>query len=151
MSLRARVTLAAGFAVLLAVLAMSIAVYVVERGSLRDQIDRSLISESPPRHDDTTASHRVPPATAPEHLPLVRDAYMQVVDGNGNVVSVFDNRTLPVTADVLAVARGQRQDAFFDADVKAPRCGFTSLRPVRGLCRSAARSPRSNRRCHSSC
>ncbi len=117
MSLRARVTLAAGFAVLLAVLAMSIAVYAVERGSLRDQIDRSLISESPPRHDDTTASHRVPPATAPEHLPLVRDAYMQVVDGNGNVVSVFDNRTLPVTADVLAVARGQRQDAFFDADV----------------------------------
>lgn len=119
MTLRTRVTLAAGFAVLLAVVAMSIAVYVIERGNLRDQIDQSLIDDSSRRHGDSAGQHRGPPetGTVPEHLPLVHNAFLQVVDREGDVVTTFDDRPLPVTADVLAVAQGQRGDAFFDADV----------------------------------
>jgi len=117
-TLRTRVTLAAGLAVLLAVLAMSTAVYLVERGNLRDQIDQSLIAEI--THGSTGADeHGVRPetTTAPEHLPLVRDAFMQEIDRDGEVVNTFDNRPLPVTSGVMAVARGQREAALFDADV----------------------------------
>ena len=120
MTLRARVTLGAGLAVLLAVVAVSITVYVVERGNLRDQIDESLINESKSRsHDDAADQHEVPrdASILPRHLPLLRNAFLQVVNRDGKVVSVFDKRALPVTAEVLAVARGQRAEAFFDADV----------------------------------
>jgi two-component system, OmpR family, sensor histidine kinase MprB len=119
MTLRTRVTLAAGLAVLLAVVAVSIVVYVVERDNLRDQIDESLIEESESlRHAGSVELHGLPPDTSrvPEHLP-VRDAFMQVVGRSGNVASTFDNRPLPVTPDVLAVARGEHEATFFDADV----------------------------------
>jgi two-component system, OmpR family, sensor histidine kinase MprB len=119
-TLRTRVTLGAGLAVLLAVVAVSITVYVVERGNLRDQIDESLINESKSRsHDDTLDQHEVPrdASTLPRHLPLVGSAFLQVVNRNGKIVSVFDERPLPVTADVLAIARGQRAAAFFDAEI----------------------------------
>lgn len=114
MKLRTRVTLAAGFAVLLAVVAVSITVYVVVRNNLYDQIDASL-SE---RHD-TQDLHDLTPgtSTAPEHLPLVEQVFMQLVDADGDIVASFGDRTLPVTDDVLAVARGDREEAFFDIDV----------------------------------
>jgi len=115
MTLRARVTLAAGVAVLLAVVAVSIAVYVVVRGNLYDQIDDSLshrrlrpVAQQGLAHDTSTV---------PKHLPLVQDVFMQVVDRDGGAVTIFDNRPLPITPDVLAVARGEREEAFFDADV----------------------------------
>jgi two-component system sensor histidine kinase MprB len=119
MTLRTRVTLAAGFAVLLAVVAMSVAVYAVERDNLRDQIDQSLVDDSARRHGGSGAEHSVPPAnsTAPEHLPLVGSAFLQVVDRDGEVITSFDNRPLPITEDVRAVARGDQADAFFDAEV----------------------------------
>jgi two-component system sensor histidine kinase MprB len=126
MTLRTRVTLAAGFAVLLAVVAVSVAVYVVVRGNLHDRIDKSLVEESAPlRHDGPVQQHGFPPdvTTVPEHLPLVRDAFMQVINRDGGAVVVFDGRPLPVTAEVLAVARGERKDAFFDT-----RVGGTSVR-----------------------
>jgi len=117
MTLRTRATLAAGFAVLLAVVAMSVAVYVVEWSNLRGQIDRSLVDET--SHGGTGEPHSTTPdpSAAPSHVPLVRDAFMQVVDRSGTVVTTFDKRPLPVTAEVLAVARGERTAAFFDADV----------------------------------
>lgn len=113
MRLRTRVTLAAGFAVLLAVMAVSIAVYVVVRGNLHDQIDESLSSFG------SVEQHGFPHDswTLPRHLPLVEDVFMQVVDRDGDIVSMFDDRPLPVSADVLAVARGERDENFFDADV----------------------------------
>jgi two-component system sensor histidine kinase MprB len=111
-TLRTRVTLAAAFSVLLAVAAVSIAVYVVVRGNLHDQIDDSL-SHRPLSQRDF--SHVDSPT--PQHVPLVQDTFMQVVDRDGNVVQTFDDRPLPVTNDVLAVARGDRDEAFFDADV----------------------------------
>jgi two-component system sensor histidine kinase MprB len=111
MTLRARVTIAAGFAVLLAVFVVSVAVYAVVRGSLYDQIDQSL------RHDGPVELHSVEDdiSPAPRDLPLVQDIFMQVVDGEGEIVTVFDERPLPVSAEVLAVARGERDEVFFDA------------------------------------
>jgi two-component system sensor histidine kinase MprB len=114
MTLRARVTLAAGAAVLLAVVAVSIVVYVVVRANMYERIDESLshrlgsFTQQGLPHD---------PSSVPEHLPLVEDIFMQVVDRDGETVSIFDNRPLPVTPDVLAVARGEREETFFDADV----------------------------------
>ncbi len=113
MTLRTRVTLAAGFAVLLAVVAVSMTVYVVVRDNLHDQIDESLdhgpVQQKSLAHD---------PSAVSQYLPLVQDVFMQVVDRDGEVVTTtFDDRPLPVTADVLAVARGERADAFFDADI----------------------------------
>jgi two-component system sensor histidine kinase MprB len=120
MTLRARVTLAAGLAVLLAVVAVSIAVYVVVRGNLYEQIDDSLSHRLSPL---TQQGLPHDPSSVPRHLPLVQDVFMQVVDRDGETVTIFDNRPLPVTADVLAVARGEREESFFDADV-----GGTSVR-----------------------
>jgi two-component system sensor histidine kinase MprB len=114
-TLRTRVTLAAGLAVLLAVVAVSLVVYVVVRGSLYAQIDESLS-----RRHDGSVEHRSPPeqsASLPEHLPLADDVFLQVVDRDGGVVTAFAGRRLPVTAEVRAVARGERAESFFDADV----------------------------------
>ncbi len=112
MTLHTRVTLAAGFAVLLAVVAVSVAVYVVVRDNLHDQIDNSL--SHPP-----LAQEGIPhdPPTVPQHVPLVQDVFMQIIDASGEIVATFNDRPLPVTADVLAVARGERQETFFDAEV----------------------------------
>lgn len=113
MTLRSRVTAAAGFAVLVAVLAVSIAVYVVVRGNLHDQVDESLRHSAPAdQHDVVRDMPAVPP-----HLPLVKDRFTQVVDRNGLVVMLFDDRPLPVTTDVRAVARGERKSIFFDVDM----------------------------------
>jgi two-component system sensor histidine kinase MprB len=115
MRLRTRVTLAAGLAVLLAVVAVSVAVYLVVRGNLYDQVDESI------RHDGPVSGipHRFPPGTStvPRHLPLVRDVSMQMVDRDGGVVTVFGDWPLPVTAEVLAAARGEREEVFLDANV----------------------------------
>ena len=111
MTLRARVTLAAGFAVLLAVVAVSIAVYVVVRNNLHDQIDESLEHRPLGQEDfDHTA------AGSP-NVPLAGDVFMQIVDRDGEIVTAFNDRRLPVTADVLAVARGERDEIFFDAEI----------------------------------
>src|SRR6266511_2280780 len=93
MTLRTRVTLAAGVAVLLAVVAVSAAVYVIMRGDLYGQIDESLSHYRPA--SGSVGQHAVPPDASA----LPRD------------------RPLPVTAEVLAVARGERRDAFFDVDL----------------------------------
>jgi len=113
MTLRTRVTLAAGFAVLLAVVAVSVAVYVVVRGNLHAQIDDSL-RHRPLGHQEGFPSY---PSTVPHHVPLVQDVFLQIVDRDGEIVTTFDDRPLPVTADVLAVARGERQETFFDAEI----------------------------------
>jgi two-component system sensor histidine kinase MprB len=111
-TLRTRVTLATGLAVLVAVVAASAILYVVVRRGLRDQIDDSL------RHfgssDGTVVPHDDPEAS--ELLP-VPELLLQVVDRDARVITAADDRRLPVTADVLAVVRGERDDVFFSADV----------------------------------
>ena len=113
MSLRARVTLGTGLAVLLVVLAVSITVYVVVRDNLRDQVDASLSHSG--QVEQLGVSHDA--LTAPRHVPLVEDAFMQLLDRDGEIVTAFDDRRLPVTDDVLAVARGERDEVYFDTDV----------------------------------
>ena len=117
MTLRTRVTLAAGTAVLLAVVSVSITVYVVVRGTLREQIDESLSHYGPV--SASAEQHGVPPdsSAVPPDLPLVHEVFRQVVDRDGKVAAMFGDRPLPVTAEVLAVARGERANAFLDADV----------------------------------
>jgi two-component system, OmpR family, sensor histidine kinase MprB len=111
MTLRARVTIAAGFAVLLAVVAVSIAVYVVVRDNLHDQIDESL-GHRPLGQEDFDHT-----STASPNVPLAADVFMQIVDRDGEIVTAFNDRRLPVTADVLAVARGERDEIYFDTEV----------------------------------
>jgi hypothetical protein len=78
-TLRTRVTLAAGSAVLLAVAVVSITVYVVVRGNLRDQIDESL---SQPTHDRPASTpaeqHSTTDGTSavPRDLPLVHQVFI---------------------------------------------------------------------------
>lgn len=115
MTLRTRVTLAAGIGVLIVVLGLHAAVFTVVRANLRDQVDESLRHSVPEAHgvspEDMLSSN------VPEHVPLVHEAFMQVVAANGEIIDVFDDRSLPVTDEVLAVARGERQEAFFDAQI----------------------------------
>jgi two-component system sensor histidine kinase MprB len=116
-TLRTRVTLAAGFAVLLAAVAVSVVVYARVRGDMYDRIDKSLGHDGPV--SGAAELHRRPrdTSTLPAHLPLVHDVFMQTVDRDGAVVTTFGDRSLPVTAEVLAVARGERAEVFFDADL----------------------------------
>jgi two-component system, OmpR family, sensor histidine kinase MprB len=119
-TLRIRVTLAAGLAVLLAVVAVSITVYGVVRANLRGQIDESLSQlnhDRPP--SGSVEQHSSPDGTTavPRDLPLVHQVFRQVVDRDGKIITRFGDRPLPVNAQVLAVARGQRDEAFFDVEV----------------------------------
>src|SRR6266545_815868 len=113
MTLRTRVTLAAGVAVLLAVVAVSAAVYVIMRGDLYGQIDESLSHYRPA--SGSVGQHAVPPDASA--LPRAHQVFGQVVDRDGKIVTMVGDRPLPVTAEVLAVARGERRDAFFDVDL----------------------------------
>jgi two-component system sensor histidine kinase MprB len=135
MTLRTRVTLAAGLAVLLAVLAVSIAVYVVVRGNLYEQIDDSL---SHRQLGGRILAHDT--STVPEHLPLVQDVFMQVVDRDGGIITTFDDRPLPVTAEVVAVARGEREETFFDADVNGTSVRVYAASAGEGIALQVGRS-----------
>jgi two-component system, OmpR family, sensor histidine kinase MprB len=111
------VTLAAGGAVLLAVVAVSIAVYVVVRTILLKQIDQSLsqrehLGQQAVPHDLSTVLR---------HVPLAHETFFQVVNRDGGIVASFDDRPLPVTTDVLAIARGERGATFFDATIEDSR------------------------------
>src|SRR6266545_4883034 len=105
MTLRTRVTLAAGVAVLLAVVAVSAAVYVIMRGDLYGQIDESLSHYRPA--SGSVGQHAVPPdaSALPRDLPLAHQVFRQVVDRDGKIVTMVGDRPLPVTAEVAPVHR----------------------------------------------
>jgi two-component system sensor histidine kinase MprB len=134
MTLRTRVTLAAGVAVLVAVVAVSVAVFVVVRGNLRDQIDDSLRDHAAQQHEIPTAD------TDAVHVPLMEDVYMQVVNGDGGIVTAFDDRRLPVTDAVRAVARGERPEAWFDMDVDGTPVRIAVTSPEPGVAIEVGRS-----------
>ncbi|HEY3062423.1 MAG TPA: ATP-binding protein [Chloroflexota bacterium] len=136
MTLRARVTLAAGVAVLLAVMAVSATVYLVVRQSLHAQIDQSL---SRLEHL-TQPNFPHAPAELPRHVPLLQDAFLQVVDRDGRVLASFDQRPLPVTPDVLAVARGDRAETYFDAEADGTPVRVYVTSAGNGTALQAARS-----------
>jgi two-component system sensor histidine kinase MprB len=124
MSFRLRVTIAAGAATLLVVVATSIAVYVLVRGDLRDQIDDSLRRNQIPEND--SVEQRLIEAlrqggAAEDGLlraALASDRYLQVVDADGEVVGqVPTDHALPVSDEVVEIARGQRSELFYDTTV----------------------------------
>lgn len=135
MTLRTRVTLAAGVAVLIAVVAVHVAVYAVVRSNLRDQIDDSL-------RDHAGQQHEIPSSTETEedHFPLVDDVYMQVVDADGTIVTAFDDRRLPVTEAVRSVARGDIGEEWFDATVDGTPVRILVTSPEPGIAFEVGRS-----------
>ena len=135
MSLRTRVTLGAGIAVLVAVVAVSIVVYLVVRDNLHEQIDDSL-AHRPLGEQEVVHG----PSTLPLNVPLVQDVFMQIVDRDGDIVTAFNDRRLPVTADVLEIARGEGDEVFFDANVDGMAVRVYATRAGQGMALQVGRS-----------
>jgi two-component system, OmpR family, sensor histidine kinase MprB len=100
-SFRARLTLVAAAAVALAIVTASAVVYVVVRNELRAPIDDGLNHSAA----DTLIRGEGRPVVPPPELGAAR-VYAQFVDPTGATIG-----RLPVTKDVVAVAKG-RKDAF---------------------------------------
>jgi two-component system, OmpR family, sensor histidine kinase MprB len=120
MSLRLRVTLAAGFAVLLAIVASSAAFYIGVREHLYHSIDASLSQLSAPLQASGQIQRieRALESGAPSQaagLTPSQQGYLQFVGADGPVIARLTSTVLPVTPAVLSVARGQRNDVFFNA------------------------------------
>jgi two-component system, OmpR family, sensor histidine kinase MprB len=117
-SFRARLALVAAAAVALAVLTASFVIYFVVRNQLQATVDDSL---------QTTAGQLL---TSPSHdfehfgVPAGElgsaTVYPQGVDANGKVYPTSPNAEvrLPVSNNVIAVARGERGAFFSDVDVE---------------------------------
>jgi two-component system sensor histidine kinase MprB len=118
MSFRLRVTLAAGAATLLVVVAVSAAVYVLVRRDLREQVDESLggavaVGLDLEDLELPDGAGLVDRMTAGDQFPF-RDRFMQVVDSDGDVVRNYTETALPVTENVVEVARGERSSFLYD-------------------------------------
>jgi len=117
MSFRARLALVAAVAVALAILIASFVIYFVVRDQLRATVDDSLqttagqLRASPP-HD---FEHFGTPAGEPGGAKV----YPQVVDASGKVYPTSSSAEvrLPVSNDVIAVARGERGAFYNDVEV----------------------------------
>jgi two-component system sensor histidine kinase MprB len=132
MSFRLRVTLAAGLAVLLVAMAVSVAVFLLVRRDLRDQIDDSLRQPLTGHEEGSPVAGAFLPTGAfledldteelVDHLrqpqfSLEGDRYLQVIDRDGTIEASYDRRELPVPAEAREVARGQRDELFYDTTV----------------------------------
>jgi two-component system, OmpR family, sensor histidine kinase MprB len=118
-SLRARIALAAAGAVAVAVVLGAAATYVLVRGQLRGEVDDALRGRARAVEAFGLRLQRPGPFPSIPVDPGVRlggaGSYLQVVSSNGGVSSLSRVRPaaqVPVTAQTLAVARGDR-DAFF--------------------------------------
>jgi two-component system sensor histidine kinase MprB len=119
MSFRARLAIVAATAVALAVIAASVAVYVVVRNQLRGTVDDALrdratqISHSPLR-----AIQEGDRAVLDAHELGGAPGYLQVVQANGTTIRPpNEDIELPVSAHVLAVANGKGGAFFSDTHV----------------------------------
>jgi two-component system sensor histidine kinase MprB len=117
MSFRTRLALVAAAAVALAVVAASFIVYFVVRDQLRATVDDSLQA--------TAAQIRASPPHDFEHFGTPAGelggatVYPQVVDANGRVYRTSPSAKvrLPVSNDVIAVARGEHGAFYNDVEV----------------------------------
>jgi two-component system sensor histidine kinase MprB len=123
--------------VLVAVVAVSAIVFLVVRDDLRDRIDASLRDHIPGEHDVPTSEAD---AAATAHVPLVEDVFLQVVDRDGQILTSFDGRPLPVGPAVRAVARGERVEAWFDAEVDGTPVRVLVTSPEPGIAVQVGRS-----------
>lgn len=119
MTLRARLALAAGGAVAIAIVAASLAAFFVMKHELRSQVDRTLAGRQndfgryPGFGRDGGGDYRPP-------MPALGGAggYVQFVGANGATALTRDETTpLPVGKATLAVARGTKEAFFSDIHV----------------------------------
>jgi two-component system, OmpR family, sensor histidine kinase MprB len=118
MSFRLRVTLAAGAATLLVVVAVSVAVYLLVRRDLREQVDDSLggavaVGLDPEDVELPGRADLADRMTPDDQFPFT-DRFMQVVDSDGDIVRNYTETALPVTGEVVDVARGERSSFLYD-------------------------------------
>ena len=111
----------------------------------RRDVPRAELVEAAPRNSaagehGVTADAMLTETSSP-HLPMVHQAVMQLVHSSGEIVAALDDRSLPVTADVLAVASDERNGALFDA--------YFDGSPVRVYVTPAQEGPRSRSTGHS--
>ncbi len=125
MSLRARIALAAAGAVAVAVVLAAAATYVLVRGQLRGEVDDALRGRARAASAFGFRLQTPGPFPAIPVDPGVRlggaGSYLQVVTSSGAVSSLSrlePAAKIPVTAQTLAVARGEH-DAFFGDTVIA--------------------------------
>ncbi len=136
MSFRARVALVAAAAVAVAVVGVSVGAYVVVRDGLRDEIDRSL-SQRSIRTELAPFGRRFGPIRPPAFGGAA--GYLQLVGPEGTTVRPpGDDIPLPVSDDVLAVARGEAGERYDDVEVEGIHLRVLT-RPVPGGALQAAR------------
>jgi two-component system, OmpR family, sensor histidine kinase MprB len=120
-SLRLRVAFAAAVAVLVTILASSVALYFGVRQHLYDQVDASMskVSQVPGVQSLEILERAIeakPPAAVIPSAGAQPD-FLQFVDASGRVVAHVGPSLLPVTAAVRSVARGERPDVFFNTSI----------------------------------
>jgi two-component system, OmpR family, sensor histidine kinase MprB len=126
-SFRARLTLVAAAAVALAIVIASVVVYFVVRDELRAQVDDALaeradvLAEVPPHE-----SHKI--FTSPKGELGAAAGYPQIVTDDGERLRPpGETASLPVTEEVLEVARGDRDKFFDDARVEGTHVRYITV------------------------
>ncbi|HSJ22378.1 MAG TPA: HAMP domain-containing sensor histidine kinase, partial [Nocardioidaceae bacterium] len=113
MTLRSRVTVAAGVAVAIAIAVASLAAWLVVRAQMYREIDDALESQATAMEDrQGPPPGPAVPQPSDDTSDLFTDSYLQVLDDDGDVVSSFGDRELPVGAEEQAVATGAPSSAF---------------------------------------
>jgi two-component system sensor histidine kinase MprB len=126
-SFRARLTLVAAAAVALAIVAASIVGYFVVRGELRSQVDDALaeradvLAEIPPHQSSRIFVTRKGELGAAAGYPQI------VTDEGEKLRPPGETASLPVTKEVLEVARGQRDKFFDDARVEGTHVRYITV------------------------
>ena len=117
MSLRLRVGLAAAVAVLVTIIASSVALYFIVRQHLYDQVDAELSKiRALPAGSHLQLLERALESGVPA-APKGETGYLQFVDAQGRVIAHLPPAVIPVTDLVRSVARGSHPAAFFNATV----------------------------------
>jgi two-component system sensor histidine kinase MprB len=136
MSFRTRLVLVAAAAVALAVVASSFVVYFVVKDQLYGTVDNNL------RQSADLLAHVPPP-----EIPHFTSARFNTVGGTTQVVSgkgatLPDPSVLPVTDDVLSVAKGDRETLFFNTHAFNDHLRVMAFQyqPVSGYAIEVARS-----------
>jgi two-component system sensor histidine kinase MprB len=127
MSFRVRLTIAAAAAVAIAVVIASVVVYFAVRSELRAQVDDALterageLSLIPPELVDNIFITRKGELGAAAGYPQVVTREGQAIRGPGETAS------LPVTEEVLQVARGERSEFLDDATVEGTHVRYITV------------------------